>query len=85
MGRGCIGAGHPAIQNLYCQDKVKKPLEVQSAQRVEQTEEPSSDQNDSMTKESLSAINKTLSAFWNRRKASSNHKRRGFKFQRDVV
>lgn len=40
-------------------------IEVQDALQVEQTEEPSSDQNGSMTEESLSAINKTLSAFWN--------------------
>ena len=40
-------------------------IEVQDALQVEQTEEPSSDQNASMTEESLSAINKTLSAFWN--------------------
>ena len=40
-------------------------IEVQDALQVEQTEEPSSDQNGSMTEESLSAINKTLLAFWN--------------------
>lgn len=39
--------------------------EVQDALRVEQAKEPSPDQNGSMTKESLNAINKTLSAFWN--------------------
>lgn len=38
--------------------------EVQDALQMERTEEPSSDQNGSMTEESLSAINKTLSAFW---------------------
>ena len=40
-------------------------IEVQDALQVEQTEEPSSDQNGSMTEAGLNAISKTLSAFWN--------------------
>ena len=44
----------------------EETTEVQDALQVEQAEEPPSSQNSSMTKESLSAINKTLSAFWNR-------------------
>lgn len=43
----------------------KEPPEVQGAQRIERAEETSSDQNDFITKEGLSAISKTLSAFWN--------------------
>ena len=39
--------------------------DVEHPLQMERTEEPSSDQNGSMTEESLSAINKTLSAFWN--------------------
>lgn len=38
---------------------------VQEALQIGRTEEPSSNQNGSMTKESLSAISKTLSAFRN--------------------
>ena len=44
----------------------EETTEVQDALQVEQAEEPPSSQNSSMTKESLSAINKTLSAFCNR-------------------